>query len=393
MHGRFIAAMLVAAACLAIATCGGSPNDPAPACNVSLSPANNEFGANGGSGSLTVNAPAACNWSATSDASWITVTAGASGSGPGTVTYSLAANPATDVRNGTLTVGGQTHNVRQAGRAPVTCSYQLSSGEAEFGKDTATGTFSVTAPDACSWTATSNADWLVITSGAQGSGAGTVSYVVSRNEGTNGRSAAIAVADRTFAVRQAGDLGRCEYSVAPVDFAPCMPAGTVTATITTQASCPWTASPNSSWIALPGGDSGSGSAVVTIAYSDNYDAPRDGVVMVRWPTPTAGQNIRIAQAGCVYGVSRADISFAAAGGSGAFDVLQQSIPNTCGGATQDRCVWSARSNVPWIVITTPMPRTGDNPVAFTVSANDGAQARTGQIIVRDRTVSITQAGR
>jgi hypothetical protein len=67
------------------------------------------------------------------------------------------------------------------------------------------------------------------------------------------------------------------------------------------------------------------------------------------------------------------------------------VPNTCGGATQDRCLWTAVSDVPWITITSSMPRTGDNPVAFTVAANTGA-ARTGRITVRDRVVSITQAG-
>ena len=38
-----------------------------------------------------------------------------------------------------------------------------------------------------------------------------------------------------------------------------------------------------------------------------------------------------------------------------------------------------------------MPRSGDNPVAFTVSANTGA-ARTGRIIVRDKVVTIAQSG-
>ena len=91
--------------------------------------------------------------------------------------------------------------------------------------------------------------------------------------------------------------------------------------------------------------------------------------MVRWPTPTAGQNIRVAQAGCRYGVSRTAIGIVAAGGSSSFDVVQQSDPTECGGATQDRCVWTARSEVPWITITSSMPRSGDNPVAFTVAAN------------------------
>jgi hypothetical protein len=174
---------------------------------------------------------------------------------------------------------------------------------------------------------------------------------------------------------------------------PCMPGGSVTATVTTQAFCPWTATPNASWLTVPTGATGNGSGSVTITFSDNYDAPREGVVMVRWPTPTAGQNIHVAQAGCLYAVSRNAFSFAATGGAGTFDVIQQSEPNTCGGPTQDRCVWTARSDVPWITITSSMPRSGDNPVAFVVAGNDSSAARVGRITVRDKVVVITQAGR
>jgi hypothetical protein len=126
---------------------------------------------------------------------------------------------------------------------------------------------------------------------------------------------------------------------------------------------------------------------------DNYDAPREGIVMVRWPTATAGQNIRIAQAGCRYAVSRTAITMAAGGGTATFDVIQQSDPTQCGGATQDRCLWTARSDVPWITITSSMPRTGDEPVAFNVAANDSTAARTGRITVRDKVVTVTQSGK
>jgi hypothetical protein len=169
-----------------------------------------------------------------------------------------------------------------------------------------------------------------------------------------------------------------------------MAAGTLTAAITTQNACPWTAGPGAAWLTVRSGASGKGSGTVTIAFTDNYDAPRDGVVMIRWATPSQGQNLHVAQAGCIYGVSRDTISFAAAGGPGTFDVLQQSQPTSCGGATQDRCVWTAESRASWITITSSMPRMGDNPVSFTVAANTGA-ARTGSIVVRGKTVTITQS--
>jgi hypothetical protein len=115
--------------------------------------------------------------------------------------------------------------------------------------------------------------------------------------------------------------------------------------------------------------------------------------MVRWPTPTAGQNVRVLQAGCLYAVSTAAVSVGAAGGPDRFEVLQHSVPNSCGGPLQNACQWSAHSDVSWITITTTMPQAGDNPVSFTVAANDSTSARSGTITVRDKVVRITQSGR
>jgi hypothetical protein len=166
----------------------------------------------------------------------------------------------------------------------------------------------------------------------------------------------------------------------------------LTAAVTAPAGCTWTAEADASWITMTGGRSGSGSGTITFKVSDNYDAPRQSVVMVRWPTATAGQNLQVAQAGCRYGVSASTINISAAGGTGRFDVLQQSEPQTCGGATQDRCVWTARASASWITVTTSMPQMGDNPVSFTVAPNSSTAARTGSITVRDQVVRITQAG-
>jgi hypothetical protein len=135
---------------------------------------------------------------------------------------------------------------------------------------------------------------------------------------------------------------------------------------------------------------GSGGATLTISYPDNYDAPREGVVAVRWPTVTAGQNVHIAQAGCTYGVTATAFTFSAAGGSGTFSVLQQSQPIECGGPLQDQCLWSARASAAWVAIVSSMPRKGDSPVAFSVAANTGA-ARSATISVRDKIITISQS--
>jgi hypothetical protein len=388
---RWLLMILTAGACLAAATCGdGSPNGPAPTCSYTLSPASQTVAAEGGPATVTITAAAGCAWTATSSVPWVTVSSGASGSGSGSVVLAVSANAAADARAVSLSIATQPFLLTQAGRPAQACTYALEPASVDITKDAASGVVTITAPAGCPWSAASSASWLLLTSNTEGSGTGTVAYAAAGNPDTTPRTGTITIAGRSFTLRQQGDLGNCQYTVTPVDFSPCMSATTLRVQITTASACPWRAAPTTGWLGLDRFD-GAGTATIDIAVGENYDAPRSGVVEVRWDTPTAGQNVRVAQAGCLYGVSRDAFAFTTAGGAGTFDVVQQSVPNTCGGATQDRCLWTAVSDVPWITITSSMPRTGDNPVAFTVAANTGA-ARTGRITVRDRVVSITQAG-
>jgi len=323
----------------------------------------------------------------------MSITGGSSGSGGGVVNVTVTPNSAADVRTGTLTVAGLPVSVRQDG-VTAACTLDISPSTASFTKDAATGSFAIIAPDHCPWSATSAVAWLTVTSGNQGSGNGRVAFAVERNRTVTARTAGIVVEQRTFIVTQAGDTGGCQYSVTPIEFNACMSVPyELTATITTESGCTWTAEPGASWMTVTGGQSGSGSGAISFKVSDNWDAPRHGVVMVRWPTPTAGQNLQVSQAGCRYAVSTSVVDIGAAGGPGRFDVFQQSDPYTCGGPLQNGCMWIAQSDVSWITVTTPTPQYGDNPVSFTVAANPGSAARLGTITVRDKTVRITQAGR
>jgi glucose/arabinose dehydrogenase len=85
-------------------------------CTYSISPTSQTFNASGGTNTVTVTAGDGCQWTAVSQApSWITITGGASGSGNGTVTYSVA--PYTGKpkkRNGTMTIAGMNFAVNQA---------------------------------------------------------------------------------------------------------------------------------------------------------------------------------------------------------------------------------------------------------------------------------------
>jgi hypothetical protein len=72
-----------------------------------------------GNGVVTVSAPAGTAWSAVSNVPWITVATGATGTGNGSVTFSVAANATGAQRVGTLTVAGRIFTVTQLGPSPV----------------------------------------------------------------------------------------------------------------------------------------------------------------------------------------------------------------------------------------------------------------------------------
>ena len=81
-----------------------------------LAPTGQSLPAGSGGGSVTVSTDGACNWTAASNDPWIAITSGASGSGNGTVQYTVAANSG-GARTGTLTIAGQTFAVTQSAAA------------------------------------------------------------------------------------------------------------------------------------------------------------------------------------------------------------------------------------------------------------------------------------
>jgi hypothetical protein len=82
-------------------------------CTYAIAPTSQTFTASGGTGGpVAVTTQSGCAWTAVSKASWITVTTGSSGSGSGSVTFSVAANTGGD-RMGTLTIAGLTFTVTE----------------------------------------------------------------------------------------------------------------------------------------------------------------------------------------------------------------------------------------------------------------------------------------
>ena len=96
-------------------TIAGSPFtvNQASGCNPSISPTTQNFGSAGGSNTVAVTAGTGCTWATTEGLSWVSVTSG-SGTGNGTVAYTVDQNTLTSSRSGSLTIGVDTFTVDQA---------------------------------------------------------------------------------------------------------------------------------------------------------------------------------------------------------------------------------------------------------------------------------------
>src|SRR5262245_43489043 len=156
-------------------------------CTFTISPTSSNLTTSvAATGTITVTAGTGCSWTAASNDAWITVTAGTTGSGNGSVSYSVAANTGTTSRTGTLTIGGQTFTVTQAG---VPCAIKTSPTASNLTSSlAASGNVAVTAGAGCGWTATSNDAWITIGAGGSRTGNGNVTYNVAANTSTAPRT-------------------------------------------------------------------------------------------------------------------------------------------------------------------------------------------------------------
>lgn len=85
-------------------------------CHFTLSKTSDSIAASGGQLSVGVSTLSGCNWTATSNATWITIQSGQSGSVSGTVVLAVAANPG-NARVGTVNVAGQIYTVNEGAAA------------------------------------------------------------------------------------------------------------------------------------------------------------------------------------------------------------------------------------------------------------------------------------
>src|SRR5688572_8224296 len=383
---RSVLPAVITTAAIAAAGCGSSASTstssvttgPTPAkCQITVTASTNVV-ADGGTGTISVSAQPECEWTVSTQTSWISEVSPGSGQGNGKVDFRAAANAGASTREGEIVINDSRVRVMQEA-AP--CQFTLTPADQTVGSAALETSVAVGAPSGCSWTATSNAPFITITSGASGSGNGTVAFQVLANVG-NSRAGTLTIAGRTHTVTQLSPGAPvpppCAYTINPTSANVAGEGGPGTATVTAAANCTWTAAGGVTWITVTSGASGNGNGSVAYTVAANSGSARSGSLTI------AGQTLTISQAAvvpaCTYTINPPTANVGASGGAG------PSVTVTTAGG----CAWTAASNDQWITVTSGANGNGNGTVGYAVAANTGA-ARNATLTIAGHTFTVTQA--
>lgn len=366
--------MCVVLSAVAAGACSKNDSNPVtPTCTVTAAaPSSSSFGPEGGTGTVAVTGGTGCSWTAASNASFITISQGATGSGNGSAQFTVAANTTAADRSGTIAVAGSTFTITQRATAtinPVTIGAPTAS--SPIGGTTVTGsrptlvvnnaaiagtpgtvTYRFEVSDQSSFPA-DPARTFSVDGVAQGSG--TTSGVIPRDLGpsvlwywharaTNGTVTGAYSATETFRT-----ASTCNYVLSATSFNASTSGDNFAVTVTTDSACAWTAVSNASFITLStAGFSGTNNVVLTVA-ANTGGVPRTGTVTI------AGQTVTVTQgaSGVVVGFNLID------NGRGPQVVTECQVRSTSTPALPSTCTLQSTSF--------PLGTTGITDYSWTVS--------------------------
>ena len=139
----------------------------------------------------------------------------------------------------------------------------------------------------------------------------------------------------------------------------------------------WSAKSNVGWIVIPTGDSGVGSAEISLNVTANPSVlDRSGTVTI------AGKTINVYQKGLASSLSYDNKLIGEDGGSGTVELY-----------TEGNAAWTAVSDVSWISIATGASGAGNGSIMYVVDPYTQTSAsRTGTITIAGKKLYITQRG-
>jgi hypothetical protein len=342
-------------------------------CSYTVVPTSKSFSSSSSSSTLSVTTTTGCFWTAVSNDSWISITSGSTGSGNGTVGYSVTANTAFTTRTGTLTVAGITITISQA--AAPSCTYAFTPTSTNAPSSSVTNTVFMTAGSGCAWTATPNAAWITISSGSSGTGSALITYILATNTTSNLRTGTITAAGQTFTINQSG-IVPCSYSISPPSGSFPTSGGSSNITVSTISSCAWTAFSPVSWVAFST-TNGTGNGTVTYTVGVNTNTLSRSTTLT-----VATQSYTVLQSGatCSYAILPSSLNVSASSGFSTISV-----------AAGSGCSWTSVSSNSWISVTSGTSGVGSGSTVFTYGANLNTTSRSGFIIIDGLTFTLNQA--
>lgn len=282
---------------LALAVAGCSKKETTPAapttCAYTLSSTALSPSASGGAASVTITRTSGtCSWAASSSASWVTFSGPSSGSDTATLAMSVASNPSTSARGGTVTVSWNGGNsqiaINQAGLSFGQCVYAFANSSQTVPPEAGSSSAALNVTGSgCSWNAASNAAWLTITSPTSGTATSVITFATTANPDSTPRAGTITVTSpsgtTSVTITQSG-VANCVYTLAPASQSVTSAGGSFSfvPTRNTPNGCSWSASTTVPWITLTGLQSGLSGANVTYSVAANAGAARTGAIAVIW---------------------------------------------------------------------------------------------------------------
>ncbi len=324
----------------------------------------------GGAGSFSVTTT--CPWTAIPSADWIVLNT-TSGTGNGSIGFTIAGNTSAQPRSGTITLGSSVYRINQEG---VACSVSINPAAVNAPASGETYPVTVDAPVGCKWGASSTAAFVSIATGDEGG----FRFTVSANPSPTVRRAVITVADKTLSIAQ--DAAVCDYTLTPRSAAFGSTGGAGSFTIGTT--CAWTALTQASWIVIPQASlqgSGDGTVNFKVARLTGGEG-RTGSIRVGSATFTVTQTT----SPCAINLSQQDVEISGAGG--------RAVVRVFGSPT---CRWSPAQDSDWLNITSWSSVNGTGVVNLSAPENPNLEPREARLLVsatgaETQTVKVTQGG-
>lgn len=328
---------------------------------LAVTPASQNVTAPAGTTPFSVTTTAA--WTATSDASWCTVTPSGTGNGTLTATYTANTGAASRTANITVSATGATSvvvTVIQAGTSPtLTVTPSNQNVTAPSGNTT----FAVTSNS--SWTASSNAAWCTVT--PSGTGNGTIAAAYTENTNLTSRVANVTVTVTGLSpvivtVTQAA--GSATLTVTPSNQNVSSAAGNTSFTINSNSS--WTVSSNAAWCTVT--PSGTGNGTITASYVANASTTSRIANVTVTVTGLSPVVVTVTQSGTTptLAVTPTNQNVSATAGSTAFTVTSNSA-------------WTVASDASWCTPTAS--GSGNGTINANYTENTTLSARIANITV------------